>query len=178
MVKNLGLLLQACADLKARGVAFRCVLVGDGPCREELTAARADLGLVGLVEFTGAADQSEVLAWWQRASVALLTSANEGMPVCLMEAAACGVPAVATAVGGVPELVEEGVTGLLAPAGDHSALATALERLLGDPAWAARVGAAARKRAEERFSVTRQVDRLLDLWGQPLRRRVGTCSPR
>jgi colanic acid/amylovoran biosynthesis glycosyltransferase len=177
-VKNLGLLLEAWADLRARGTAFRGVLVGDGPCRDELLAAWARLGLEGVVELAGAAEQDEVRAWWQRASVAVLASEREGMPVSLMEAAACGVPAVATAVGGVPELVEDGVTGLLAPAGDRGALAAALGRLVGDPGLAARMGRAARARAEERFSVRRQVDRLLALWAALVREEVRPCASR
>ncbi len=163
-VKNLGLLLKACACLQARGVKFRCVLVGDGPARGELETARAQLGVRQVVELVGAAEQDDVLAWWRRATVAVLTSENEGMPVSLLEAAACGVPAVATAVGGIPELVEDGVTGLLTPPGDARGLAAALERVLRDPEAAARLGAAARRRAEERFSLPRQVDRLLALW--------------
>src|SRR5438876_7717203 len=163
-VKNLGLLLEACASLRAREVEFRCSVIGDGPCRDELEAARARLGLGGVIELVGAAEQTEVLAWWQRATIAALTSTSEGMPVCLMEAAACGVPAVAPAVGGIPELVEDGVTGLLVPVGDTQALAAALEQLLRNPELAARMGVAARRRVEERFTLTGQVDRLLELW--------------
>jgi glycosyltransferase involved in cell wall biosynthesis len=83
-----------------------------------------------------------------------------------MEAAACGVPVVAPAVGGVPELVEDGVTGLLSRPADTMAFAEAVERLLKDPALRRAMGAAARRRAEDRFSVTRQVDRLLALWSE------------
>lgn len=165
-VKNLGLLLESCAALRDRGVEFRCVQVGDGPCRQELEARRAELGLERCIQFAGVAEQSQILAWWQRASVAVLTSENEGMPLCLMEAAACGVPAVATAVGGIPELIEDGVTGLLAGPGDAPGLATALQRVLQDRRWAAQLGRAARRRAEQRFALTRQVDRLLDLWAK------------
>jgi glycosyltransferase involved in cell wall biosynthesis len=93
----------------------------------------------------------------------------EGMPVSLMEAAACGRPAVATAVGGVPELVADGVTGLLVAPGDSLGLADALERLLRHPALRAAMGQAARARAERLFSLERQVDRLLNLWDQPAR---------
>ena len=163
-VKNLGLLLDACAALQRRGVKFRCVSVGDGPCRRELETRRARLGLDKSVEFVGAADHNEVLGWWRRASVAALTSESEGMPVCLMEAAACGVPAVATMVGGVPELIEDGVTGLLSPPNDPETFATALRQLLEEPALASKMGIAARRRAEERFSLARQVDALLELW--------------
>src|SRR5438094_979005 len=117
-VKNLRLLLDACAELRRRRVAFRCVMIGDGPLHGELKAKRAELGLDNVVAMPGAAEQGEVLQWWLRAAVGVLTSEHEGMPVSLMEAAACGVPVVATRVGGVPELVRDGETGLLAPAGD------------------------------------------------------------
>lgn len=163
-IKNHRLLLEACALLATRGVPFQCTLVGDGPTRPEVEEVRDRLGLGDVVELAGPAEQADVLSWWHRASVAVLTSEYEGMPVCLMEAAACGVPAVATAVGGVPELVEDGVTGLLAPAGHAAAVADRLERLLVDPALAARLGAAARRRAERQLSVGRQVDRLLAVW--------------
>jgi glycosyltransferase involved in cell wall biosynthesis len=177
-VKNLRLLLETCACLRARGLDFRCVLIGEGPCREDLLALRTRLDLEGIVEMAGAAEQGEVCTWWQRATVALLTSEREGMPVCLMEAASCGVPAVATAVGGVPELVEDGVTGLLAPAGDAQALADCLERVLRDPSLAARLGAAARRHAEERFDVRQQVDRLLRLWSVLMPREGEAWLPR
>ena len=163
-VKNLGLLLDACALLRGRGVKFRCAMVGDGPLRSELDTKRGSLGLQEIVEMPGAAEQGEVLRWWQRASVGVLTSDNEGMPVSLMEAAACGVPIVATRVGGIPELVADGVTGLLSPPGDASAFASALERMLGDAALRERMSSATRQRAVEKFSVARQVEALLALW--------------
>lgn len=163
-VKNLGLLLKTCALLQKRGVRFHCVVIGEGPCRRDLEVMRAELELDSVVEFIGAAEQSVVLKWWRRAAVGVLTSDSEGMPLCLTEAAACGVPVVATAVGGVPELVQDGVTGLLTPRGDAEGLAKALERLLSDSKLAARLGKAARQRAEEHFSVQRQVNRLLELW--------------
>jgi len=163
-VKNLALLLDACAALRSRGLKFRCAMVGDGPLHGELKARRAALELETLVEMPGAADQSDVLRWWQRASVGVLSSENEGMPVCLMEAAACGVPVVAPSVGGIPELVAEGKTGLLARANDLESLVVALERLLRDAELRGRLGAAARRRAQEKFSVKHQVESLLALW--------------
>ena len=163
-VKNLGMLLDACALLRERGVRFRCAMIGDGLLRKELEEKRAALGLQEIVEMPGAAEQGEVLRWWRRASVGVLTSDNEGMPVSLMEAAACGVPIVATRVGGIPELVADGVTGLLSPPGDASAFASALERVLGDAALRERMSSEARQRAVEKFSVARQVEALLALW--------------
>jgi glycosyltransferase involved in cell wall biosynthesis len=170
-VKNLGVLLRACATLRRRGVAFRCVLIGDGPCRKELEGLRSSLGLESAVEMPGAAAQAEVVKWWREADVGVLTSDNEGMPVSLMEAAACGVPVVATGVGGVPELVGDEVTGLLCPRADAEAVAAALEVLLTDAGKRARLGEAARRRAEERFSSARQVDQLLALWTEMLETR-------
>ena len=167
-VKNLGLLLQACAALRDRGVEFRAVIVGEGRMREELERTIARLGLESRVELTGAATTDRVLFHWRRAAVAALTSDSEGMPVSLMEAGACGVPAVATAVGGIPELVEDGVTGLLVDRGDTRQLTAALERVIRDPALAARLGAAARTRIEERFSLVGQIDKLLSVWNEAL----------
>ncbi len=145
-----------------------CVVVGEGPCRPELEERHRRLGLGALVELRGAAEQAEVVGWWRRAGVAVLSSEREGMPVCLMEAAASGVPAVAPAVGGIPELVADGETGLLYPALEPAALAEALERVLRDRALAARLGLAARARAEERFSVARQVDDLGRVWAEAI----------
>jgi glycosyltransferase involved in cell wall biosynthesis len=165
-VKNLSLLLEACALLRARGARFRAVVVGEGRSRAELEATRARLALTDTVELPGAATQQQVVRVWQHASVATLTSANEGMPVSLMEAGACGVPSVATAVGGVPELIEHEATGILVPPGDAPALAVALERLISDRPLAGRLGAAARRRVEAQFSLRRQVDALLSLWDE------------
>lgn len=163
-VKNLRLLLEACRMLRERGREFRCVIVGDGRSRDELVALRDRLQLKRVVDLVGPAPQRDVLAWWRRAAAAVLTSDSEGLPVSLMEAAACGVPALATAVGGTPEVVEDGVTGLLVPPGDATAVASALDRLLQDTRSAACLGAAARRRIEERFSLARQVDGLVSLW--------------
>lgn len=162
--KRLEVLLAACALLRDRGVRFRCAVVGEGRCRDELERTHAELRLDGVVELVGAAPQHEVREWWRRASVATLSSVREGAPVALMEAAACGVPAVAPAVGGVAELIDDGRTGFVTRPGDPVGLADGLERLLTDDGLRRRLGAAARRRAEERFSVTTQVDRLLELW--------------
>ncbi len=171
-VKNQKLLLRACARLKALDVRFRCVLVGDGPTRQALLDDVAALGLASSVELAGAADQTEVLRWLQQATVVVLSSRSEGMPVCLMEAAACGVPAVATGVSGVPEMIADGITGLIVSPGDDAALASALCRILSDRDLALRMGKAARLRALKQFSVKLQVDRLLDVWNHILEREM------
>jgi len=170
-VKNHEALLRACFLLKDVGRPFRCVLVGDGPQYKEVEGLRAELRLETLVEMRGAMTQVEVLERWREATIGALTSVSEGMPIALMEAAACAIPVVATDVGGVAELVDHGRTGLLVPPGDIVALAAALEHLLAKPETAHEMGLAARCRAEERFSVRRGVDALLALWEDVLERR-------
>lgn len=163
-VKRLDVLLDACARLRDRRVRFRCVLVGEGEDRPRLKARRRELRLENRVDLVGAASQEAVRDWLERAAVVALTSEMEGMPVSLMEAAACGRPVVAPAVGGIPEVVVDGVTGLLVGSGDGAAIADALELLLGRPDLRRAMGRAARERAEAHFSLESQVDQLLELW--------------
>lgn len=163
-VKNHELLLRACRLLKDRHVDFHCVLIGEGRRREPIERQRTELGLNDVVELVGALTQHDVMRWWQRAGVAVLTSHSEGMPISLMEASACGVPIVATAVGGIPELVLDGRTGLVVEPDNERQLAAALESMLIDPEKATRMGASARALAVREFTVGKQVDDLLRIW--------------
>ena len=163
-VKRLDLLLHALAPLHGSGQPFRCRVIGDGSERSCLETLRDELGLREVVRFVGAASQEVVRDAWRTASIGALTSTSEGMPLALMEAASCGVPVVATAVGGVPELVADGETGLLVANGDVTGLTDALRRLLCDPPLRTRMAAAARARAVAHFSLDHQVDRLTALW--------------
>ena len=165
-VKNPELLLRVCAILRDRAVNFRCVMVGEGASRKSIERLRAQLELEGRVELAGVAEHDQVLGFLRRASIAVLTSDREGMPVSLMEAGACEVPVVATRVGGIPELIEHEVTGLLTPSGDAESFADSVERLLSDPQLRQRIGASARARIEESFSLRRQVDRMLEIWSK------------
>jgi glycosyltransferase involved in cell wall biosynthesis len=101
-------------------------------------------------------EQAQVIKYWQTAEVGVLCSNSEGMPVCLMEAAACGIPVVSTSVGGV--------TGLLTPPGDVEGMSAALAHLLSEPRLREQMGSAARARATSHFSLQHQVDQLLELW--------------
>jgi glycosyltransferase involved in cell wall biosynthesis len=126
--------------------SYRAAIVGDGPDREDVAAELGDAGrLLGERE-----DVSEQLA---QADAFVLSSRSEGLPMAILEAMAAGLPVVATAVGGIPELVADGETGLLVPPGDPDALAAALRRLVADPELRRRLGEAARARVEERFSL-------------------------
>lgn len=169
--KNLPVLLKACALLRELGFRFRCVIIGEGDKRPELEALQIELELQETVHLIGARDQQRVRRWWQRATVGVLTSEREGMPVSLMEAMACGVPIVAPRVGGIPEMIEDGVTGFLTTPGDVYSTAEALRSVLDDPLRANDMGHAARNRAELCFSLDRQVGKLINIWSRALEQR-------
>ena len=145
-----------------RRAAPRAVLLvaGDGPLRGEMTALAGALGIAGAVRFLGW--RHDLPSLYRAMDVLLLSSRNEGTPVAVIEAMASGRPVVATDVGGVPDVVASGRTGLLAPAGQPAALAARIEALARDPATRARMGEDARK-ASARYASSRlvaDVDRL------------------
>jgi glycosyltransferase involved in cell wall biosynthesis len=118
----------------ARVDGVRLVLAGDGPERASLESRSRDLGLDGRVRFLGARPREDVLRLFRAADAALLTSAWENLPHGVLEALAVGTPVIATAVGGVPEVVREGENGLPVSPGDVGALAEAIRRLATDDA--------------------------------------------
>jgi glycosyltransferase involved in cell wall biosynthesis len=160
-VKGQVFLLEACRRLFERGIAFRCDLVGDGPDRRRLARRARALGIAGSVRFLGAQTREEVAARLREADVAVVPSVptrdgrREGIPVALLEAAASGRAVVASRLSGIPEAIEDGVDGILVPAGDAEALATALAELAGDPELRRRLGAAARARMLRDFDLAR-----------------------
>lgn len=137
----------------------RLVLVGSGPHEQSLRALTRDLGVEGRVVFAGARDDVEALL--PPSTVVVLPTRMEALPTALVEAAASGVPSVATAVGGVPEVVVDGETGWLVTAPRAELFASALREALADPVASAQRGAAARRRAEAVFDSSRWVQRLL-----------------
>lgn len=154
-IKRVELALKAVALARGEGAALRLVVAGDGELRAELEERAGALGIGGAVDFTGFVDDMPALI--AATDIALLTSDNEGTPVALIEAAAGARPAVATAVGGVTEVVDD-TTGRVCPPGDAAALAAALVELAGDAALRQRLGIAARERAMARYSADRLVD--------------------
>lgn len=163
-------LLDACAALVARGVDVRCRLLGDGSERSALASRARQLGLGARVEFLGAGSRDLVREVIAKAHVVVLPSVvdesgrADGVPVSLMEAMAMARPVVTTRVTGIPELVEDGVGGLLVPPGDALALADAIARLRGDPALAARLASGGRRRVLAEYDLHRNVDRLRTLF--------------
>jgi glycosyltransferase involved in cell wall biosynthesis len=155
--------------------AARFLVVGDGERRHELEAMAVELGLGASVRFLGwRRDLERVYA---DASVVALTSRNEGSPVSLIEAMAAGRPVVATDVGGVPDLVEDGITGHLVRSGDAEALAAAVTDLLRDPGRRRTFGRAARARVLPAFGASRLVADIDALYGELLRAK-GVGVPR
>ena len=139
--KDHATLLEAVAGLSGRHPGLRLVVVGTGPLAARLQADASARGLDGVAVFTGSrGDVADLLPAFD---VFALSSTHEGLPIALLEAMAAGVPPVATAVGGVPEVVTDGQDGILVPPRDAAALGAALSALLDDGAERARLGAAA-----------------------------------
>jgi glycosyltransferase involved in cell wall biosynthesis len=161
--KNPLLLLLAAARVLREAPNAVFAFAGAGRMETRCNAEAERMGLSGSVRWLGwLSDTRPLLA---RMDLVALPSSWEGMPNVILEAMACGKPAVATSVGGCPELIVEGETGFLVPPGDEAALAERILRLLRDAALRRRLGAAARRRVEREFSITAMVERNESLYG-------------
>jgi glycosyltransferase involved in cell wall biosynthesis len=150
-------LLDAWTAVRANAPGWQLLIVGDGPRRAHLEGRVAAMGLATDVRFAG--NQDDVPAWFACAQIATLPSyGDEGVPQSLMQAAACGLPAVSTPIGAIPEAVRDGTTGLLVPPRDVPALAAALDRLMTDSALRARMGQAAHDYAQANFGIDAMLD--------------------
>jgi colanic acid/amylovoran biosynthesis glycosyltransferase len=159
------LILDALALLATQGVTVELVLAGDGPLREVIERRLRELALDATVRITGWASNDTVRQEMLAARVLLLPSFAEGLPVVLMEALALGRPAITTYVAGIPELVEDGVSGWLIPAGSVDAMARAIRRALEAPvADLARMGRAGALAAGARHDAHREAGRLAQLF--------------
>ena len=157
-------LLDALAEARQTRPDLTLTLVGDGPDRAALEADMQARGLRGAVQFLGYKSQSEVAELLAFHDGLVLPSLAEGVPVVLMEAMAASMPTIATAVGGVSELVEDGVTGCLVAPGDGAALRDAILRVAGDSALRQRMGEAGRAKVEADFTATTEAARLARLF--------------
>jgi glycosyltransferase involved in cell wall biosynthesis len=143
------------------------VLIGEGPLLASLQDLLRQRGLTAAVRFLGL--RTDVARLWTAADICLLSSISEGIPLTLIEAMAAGLPVVATRVGGVAEVVEDGRTGLLAPAGDDALLARHLLRIGADPELGRDMGRQGRQRAERLFSERQMHERYHKLYAEVLR---------
>jgi glycosyltransferase involved in cell wall biosynthesis len=153
--KDLTSLLHAVARLTEEAPDFRLEIVGDGPSRAELSSLAHALGIEKYVAFLG--DRSDVPELLGRARMFILSSKTEGLSLSLLEAMARGLPVVATRVGGTPEVVVDGTSGLLVPPGDVAALAAAILRIWRDAGFAMALARSARARIERDFDIDRAV---------------------
>jgi glycosyltransferase involved in cell wall biosynthesis len=165
--KNHALLVEAFAQVRSDAPLY-LLLVGGGELENTVRDQVAALGLQERVRFLGVrADVADIL---RASDVFVLSSRWEGNPMSVMEAMAAGLPVVSTAVGGVPELVREGVTGLLVPSEDAGALAQAMQALVDDPVRRQAMGAAARQHAVAHFDIRHTVRMYEELYESLLRR--------
>ncbi|MCZ4259500.1 glycosyltransferase [Limimaricola sp. G21655-S1] len=162
-VKGVPVLLEALAQSRARRPELTLDLVGDGENRAAFEAMARQLGLEAAVRFHGYKGQAEVARILKETGVLILPSFAEGVPVVLMEAMAAGRPVIATQVGGVTELVDDGRSGLLVPPGAEMPLAVAMVALAGDAARRSAMGAEGRARVLAEFDAASEVARLARL---------------
>ncbi|MBF6605336.1 MAG: glycosyltransferase family 4 protein [Chloroflexi bacterium] len=171
--KGYPILLEALAQARAAGHAVEMDVIGGGPQLRALEARAGALGLAGSVRFLGARTHQEVAAAYLRAdafvqaSVVLADGDRDGIPNSLLEAMATGLPVVATTVGGIPEVVIHGQSGLLAPPGDAAALARLLVMLATDRDLQRQLGRHARARVVEEFDRGGMIRAVAPLFGQP-----------
>jgi L-malate glycosyltransferase len=163
---GIDVLLKAFAQVAStidQGGPVSLVIVGGGPQRLELEALAKALGIAHQVRFVGPVPHAEVPAWLNRFDVYVAASRldSESFGVAVLEACACEVPVVVSDVGGLPEIVEDGRTGLVVPREDAHNLAEAISRLVADPALRQRLGRAGRERVLEYYQWSHSIDRML-----------------
>jgi glycosyltransferase involved in cell wall biosynthesis len=165
-IKNHRLFLQAAKAVAETMPQARFLVVGDGELREELEAYAHDLGLDGKAIFTGW--RRDLPRLYADLDVVALTSINEGTPVSLIEGMAAAVPVVATAVGGVPDVVVDGETGYLVQEEDVQGMAEAIIELLKNPEKARKMGSAGREAVYPRFTAQTLLANIKELYGELL----------
>ena len=152
-------LIEAFSRLIKRHKNLHLLIVGEGPVREPLETLVEELNLKQEVTFAG--NQENTVPWFRSIDTFVLPSyANEGVPQALMQAMSCGLPVIGGAVGGLPETIEDGKTGLLFPPKDVPALVDAIEKLLENPEFAKQMGDAAARVAREKFGIDLMLDKM------------------
>ncbi|MBV9212630.1 MAG: glycosyltransferase, partial [Actinobacteria bacterium] len=166
-VKGQSLLVRALADLTARGLDARLTVAGDGPGRGELERLAHDLGIADRVALPGAVGQDAICDHYARADVFALPSFAEGLPVVAVEAMAMELPVVASRITGMPELLDEGHSGLMVTPGRADALTDALARLIdAGPKRRAEIGRAGRAKVVAEFDLEHSAAQLLQIFAE------------
>lgn len=163
--------IRAVAELVGKGYPMEYEIIGDGPLRQNLVAVISQTGCTANIKLLGSRSHDEVAGLLDKAHLMLLTSVTdeegdqEGIPVALMEAMAMGIPVVSTYHSGIPELVADGVTGILVPERDVCAIVAAVEKLIDNPQLWPEMGMAARERIEREYNARILNQRLAQLLG-------------
>jgi glycosyltransferase involved in cell wall biosynthesis len=158
-------LVEATALISKRTDSIKVVIIGDGPLKPFLERRVEEMGLTNVIQFEGyVTDREQLRTFYQQASLFVLPSHHEGLPTVVLEAMACGCPVLATRVGGVPSLIEEGVSGRLVSPGAPQDLATAAAKLLANPDQLAFLGLSARKTIEQGYSWEQIGSRIKELY--------------
>jgi glycosyltransferase involved in cell wall biosynthesis len=168
--KGIRFLIEAAAQLKPRFPELRVVVAGDGFERPELIKLAETLGIADQVTFLGWVPNSDLPPYYRAAAISVIPSLEEGFGIPAAEAMGCETPVVASDAGGLPEVVEHGVTGLIVPRGDSAALAEAMGTLLADPARRAEMGRAGRERALRLFDWDRTAEQFEKIYASVLAR--------
>jgi glycosyltransferase involved in cell wall biosynthesis len=166
--KGVDVLLRAMALLGGRGDDTPLVLAGDGPLRTDLEQLTKRLGIEDVVRFAGFQELEALLELLQRCTLVVLPSRAESFGISILEAMAVGKPVVATRVGGIPEIVTEGETGLLVPPEDEEALCAAMHGLLRDRGLRAKLAQTGRACVVQHFTADRMADRYESVLGAAL----------
>lgn len=166
--KGQRILIQATQKLIRDGRSLRLCFVGDGPDRTELQKLVDDLGIAQQIKFEGSLNQDQIQDFYRKADIFALASFAEGIPVVLMEAMSMEIPCVATSINGIPELIHNGLDGLLVAPSDHEGMAAALARLMDDPALRESIGKAGRQRVLKKYEISASADRLSDIFHRRL----------
>lgn len=170
-------LVHALSILKRRGMRPSIVLFGRGPMRENVAALAEAAGVAGQIRFAGFRD--DLHEWLGSFDLCVHPALKEGLGVAALQAGAAGVPVVGARAGGIPEVIDDGRTGILCPPGDAGAVATAIAQLLQDSDAARAMGRRARERVESRFSVDAMVEGNLEVYRRVVRaRRPAPREPR
>lgn len=162
------ILLTAMALVKARGVPFTLEIIGGGPMEAELTQMTEALGLKDEVVFHGTQTEAFVRERLATVELFVLSSRNEGLPVVLMEALAMGTPVIATRIFGIPELIKDGVSGMLVPPDDPKALADAICSIYSNQTLLSSLTAAGRRVVEAEFDRGACTRQLVQLWSKAI----------
>jgi glycosyltransferase involved in cell wall biosynthesis len=164
--KGIRFLIEAAAQLKPRYPDLKVVLAGDGFERPELIQLAENLGIAADVTFLGWVANAELPPYYRAAAVSVIPSLEEGFGIPAAEAMGCETAVVASDAGGLPEVVQDGVTGLVVPRGDSAALAEAIGALLADPERRAAMGRAGRERALRLFDWDRSAEQFEGIYGE------------